>query len=265
MRSGWNVPRVLIRMLVMIVVFLLVNVASSPAQGFRWPEEPKNLKALPQGTKGAQLGRIMRGFASALKVRCEYCHVGEGPNLTTFDFASDEKITKRKARLMIQMVQAINQTHVSRLADLDPSLKELVEVTCMTCHRTATKPQMLEDLLAKTIETDGIEAARAQYRDLRKKHYGGFAYDFSEGTLSSLAERLASKGSADAALRILDLETEVNGESASTYFTRGTIEANAGMRDQAINSFERGLELAPEDWKSFFRQQIAKLKNREPR
>lgn len=230
------------------------------AQEFRWPEEPKNLKVLPAGTKGAQLGQTMRGFASALNVRCEYCHVGKGPDLTTFDFASDEKVTKRKARLMIRMVQEINHTYLTRLADLEEGSQDRVEVTCMTCHRTATKPQMLGDLLSKTVATDGVEAAITQYRTLREKYYGGFAYDFSRGTLTGLGEQLASGGNYDAALRILDLEMEMNGESASVYFTRGGIEARAGKREQAIKSYERGLELAPEDWKPFFRQRIDKLR-----
>lgn len=256
----WKQHRVLIVVLLTVVGFLAFKATSGSAQGFRWPEEPKNLKVLPKDTKGAQLRQVMRGFASALKVRCEYCHVGEGSDLSKFDFASDEKITKRKARVMIQMVQAINQTHLSQLRDLDRSPQERIEVTCMTCHRTATKPQMLGDLLATTIETDGVEAAIAQYRELRKKYYGGFAYDFSPGTLTGLGERLASGGNVDAALRILDLETEISGESASIYFTRGGIQASAGMRDQAIKSFERGLELAPEDWKPFFRQEIERLR-----
>lgn len=252
--------RVLFVVVLTIAGFFAFTSTEGWAQGFRWPEEPKNLKVLPKETKGARLREVMRGFASALDVRCEHCHVGEGPDLSKFDFASDEKITKRKARVMIQMVQAINQTHLSRLTELDRSPQERIDVTCMTCHRTSSKPQMIEDLLAKTIEKDGVQAAIDQYRELRGRFYGSFAYDFSPGTLTGLGERLASGGNVDAALRILDLETEVNGESASIYFTRGGIEARAGMTEQAIKSLERGLELAPEDWKPFFRQEIERLR-----
>ena len=53
------------------------------AQGFRWPEEPENLTVLPNEVKGGKLGQVMRGFASDLGVRCEYGHVGEGPDLIT--------------------------------------------------------------------------------------------------------------------------------------------------------------------------------------
>lgn len=233
----------------------------SSAQGFRWPEEPENLQVLPKDVKGARLGQVMRGFASALGVRCEHCHVGEGPDLTKFDFPSDEKITKRKARVMIQMVQAINRDHLSKLTALENPPQERIEVACMTCHHTQTTPRLLEDLLSETIQKDGVEAAVTQYRELREKYYGGFAYDFSSGVLTGLGESLAAGGNTEAALRMLQLEIEVNGESASVYFTLGRVQAGAGMREEAIQSFERGMELAPENWKPFYQKQIDRLRN----
>ncbi len=252
--------RNLISTLCLVLCCIAIGSTSSQAQGFRWPEEPKNLKVLPQETRGAQLGQIMRGFASSLDVRCEHCHVGEGPDLTKFDFSSDQKITKRKARVMIEMVQAINRDHIAKLTTLDDSSQGRVEVTCMTCHRTQARPLMLGDMLTATIEKEGINAAVVQYRELREKYYGGFGYDFSPGTLTGLGERLARGENFDSALTILQLEIEMNGESASIYFTLGGVQAGAGMREEAIKSYEKGLELAPENWKSFFRERIERLR-----
>ncbi len=243
-----------------LFALLVLCAAGAQAQRFRWPEEPKNIKVLPPETKGARLGQVMRGFAFALGTRCEHCHVGEGSDLTKFDFASDEKITKRKARIMIQMVQSINQTHLPQLSKLEEASQERVEVTCVTCHRGTNKPLMLEDVLAKTISTEGIDAAIAQYRTLRKEFYGGFAYDFSTGPLTGLAESLAGSGKVTEALKLLDLETEMNGENPSVYFLRGGIEAQAGMVEQAIKTLERGMELAPADWKPFFQQRLERLR-----
>ena len=72
-----------------------------PPGGGRGPQPaPKNLQVLPKDTTRQQINPIMRGFTRALGVRCPYCHVGEeGADMSTFDFASDEKPTKKTARL----------------------------------------------------------------------------------------------------------------------------------------------------------------------
>ena len=88
---------------VLRTAFAVAITLSAPAalsQQFQWPEEPENLQVLPEGTAGNELGAIMRGFVSALDVRCEHCHVGEGNDLTQFDFVSDDKAAKQKARIM---------------------------------------------------------------------------------------------------------------------------------------------------------------------
>lgn len=254
------VRRILFQAALLLMAVLIVSSTSGLAQGFRWPEEPKNIKVLPKDVKGAKLGETMRGFAFALGVRCQHCHVGEGNDLSKFDFVSDEKVTKRKARVMIQMVQSINQSHLTQITKLEESPQQRVEVACVTCHRTASKPEMLEDILARIIASQGIDAAVARYRELRKEFYGGFAYDFSTGPLTGLAETLAASGKVNEALKLLDLETEVNGENPSVYFLRGGIEAQAGMREAAIKTLERGLEIAPEGWKPFFRQRLERLR-----
>jgi len=245
----------------LVLCFTAFSAVPGRAQGFRWPEEPKNLQVLPEGTKGDELRQIMRGFASALGVRCQHCHVGEGPDLTQFDFPSDDKPAKQKARLMIEMVRAINRSYLSQLAEIEDPAQPRVEVTCITCHRSQQKPLMLEDILAETIDKDGIEAAVDRYRQLREKYYGGFTYNFSPGTLAGLGERLADQENYEAALKILQLEIEANGESASTYFTLGDVQARAAMREAAIKTYQRGLELAPQDWKPFFQQRIDRLQS----
>jgi hypothetical protein len=60
----------------------------------------------------------MRYFTRALGVRCEYCHVsGKEPNdLAAYDFKSDEKPTKVKARTMLKMAAAINKDHLGQAA-----------------------------------------------------------------------------------------------------------------------------------------------------
>ena len=79
----------------------------------------------------------MRGFTRSLGVRCPYCHVGEeGADLTTFDFASDEKPPKKVARLMIQNLNDTN----AKLASVGDKPAGEPRVTCWTCHRGEKKP-----------------------------------------------------------------------------------------------------------------------------
>ena len=95
----------------------------------------KNLQVFPKDISRADLLANMKLFAQSLGVRCTYCHVGEeGKPLSTFDFASDAKAHKVRAREMLVMAHRINQQ------DFDVHDFANVKVTCFTCHRGSTKP-----------------------------------------------------------------------------------------------------------------------------
>lgn len=117
-----------------IVVLLCVTVtrAQNPI-----PEKFTNLQVLPKTMTRAELVPIMRSFALQLGIRCEHCHVGEGNDLSKFDFAADKKPAKAIARQMLRMVNSLNTT----LADVGtPAAAGQSKVTCFTCHRGAIKP-----------------------------------------------------------------------------------------------------------------------------
>ena len=105
----------------------------------RWqPPDPTNLQVFPKDIPKAQLIQAMRGFTMGLGVRCEFCHVGEGNDLTKFDFASDTKKEKVAARRMITMAREIN---TKLLAGFPEGRDESTPaVTCYTCHRGEKKP-----------------------------------------------------------------------------------------------------------------------------
>ena len=63
-------------------------------------------------TRG-EVTQVMRGFTRALGVRCQHCHVGEGNDLSKFDFASDAKPQKEIARKMMLMATDINGKHLA--------------------------------------------------------------------------------------------------------------------------------------------------------
>jgi len=112
-------------------------IAASTTLRAQIPEKFTNLQVLPKTITRAELVPIMRGFALNLGTRCEHCHVGEGNDLSKFDFAADTKPAKATARQMMKMVAALNP-QVAAINDPAPEGKP--KITCFTCHRGALKP-----------------------------------------------------------------------------------------------------------------------------
>jgi hypothetical protein len=119
--------------LVSVFALSFTSVAFRPAG--QLPQKFTNLKVLPADIAQRDLINVMKQFAFDLNVRCEHCHVGEGNDLGTFDFASDARPAKLSARVMLKMVAEINGTHLKALPAAPAQT-----VTCFTCHRGAAKP-----------------------------------------------------------------------------------------------------------------------------
>jgi len=206
--------------------------------------DPENLKILPEDISSDELSNTMRGFAMGLGVRCETCHVGE-PNtpLDTFDFASDEKEMKQKARLMLRMVNEINGELVPRLNEVEE--KTRVTVRCMTCHRGQQQPNLIEDVLDQQLADNGIEAALSEYQKLREEYYGSHSYDFSEFVLPMYTENLAAGGQTEAAIAITKLNVDFFPESFYTIYVLGGLYESNGQNALAIESYRRAVELNP--------------------
>jgi tetratricopeptide (TPR) repeat protein len=205
---------------------------------------PENLKILPTDISSRELNDMMRGFAMALGVRCETCHVGEaGQSLETFDFPSDEKPMKQKARLMLSMVGEINNDLVPRLDDVEKANR--VSVRCMTCHRGQSKPRMIEDVLDEKITGDGVDAAVTEYKSLREQFYGSHSFDFSEFVLPMYTRGLFDRGESEAAIVLAELNAEYYPDSYYTAFVLGELYTATGNAESAIASFTRAIELNP--------------------
>jgi hypothetical protein len=203
----------------------------------------KNLEVLPDSISREALLAVMRNFTGSLGVRCTHCHVAYPGAPDSLNFASDDKETKRIARGMMRMVREIN-------GDLMPGIPELadnnrVQVGCITCHRGAARPVMLEDTLATVARGLGVDSAVAAYRALRTQHYGRFTYDFGERSLNTLATRLTAEGRQADARRILELNAEQFPNSAGAAFELGRAYEAAGDRDRAIAQYRRALTLQP--------------------
>jgi hypothetical protein len=114
------------------VVVVVAGATQNPQVNFT----RTNLQVLPKDVPIREMVNLMRSFAIGLGVRCAHCHVGEGNDLSTFDFASDALPAKHLAREMMRMTSETN-ARVAALVKADASPPKL---TCYTCHRGSRTP-----------------------------------------------------------------------------------------------------------------------------
>jgi len=69
------------------------------------PDTFTNLQVLPKDISKAALVDIMKNFCFTMDQRCSYCHVATD-DLSSADFPSDEKETKKKARELLRLILA---------------------------------------------------------------------------------------------------------------------------------------------------------------
>jgi len=101
---------------------------------------PSNLQVLSAQTSRAGVRSLMKQYERALGVSCNYCHV-EDRDSGLIDYASDENPRKHTARLMISMLNDINEKHLARLGG---DRRYAQPVTCGSCHQGRATPQAFE-------------------------------------------------------------------------------------------------------------------------
>ena len=197
---------------VVAVAALLTAAAARPIGAQDANPRYTNLQVLPSDISDAELGQIMLDNLSGLGLPrragegCLYCHAGslDVPR-NEWDYASDEKPAKEKARVMMAMVREINEGYLSRLGDRsDPE----VEVGCYTCHAARLNPVPLVGLLLAEHRDGGVDALARTYRAVRARYYEADAYDFRVSSLVNVANRLVEAGAFDDAGAVHELNVE---------------------------------------------------------
>ena len=202
-------------------------------------EKPENLKVLPKNMSHREVVEIMRGFTGALGVGCDGCH-SQKPNSDEMDFAADKKPEKEAARKMMKMTASINE-QIGQMA-----FKDSLQVRCITCHHGLKHPQTLNAVLSKSASEKGVDATIMDYRALRQRYYGTAAYDFSPATINDVAGRLAeSKKDYEGATQLLNVNLEFSPNDPYTYVALGRVQQGKGDKPAAIASFQKALELDP--------------------
>jgi hypothetical protein len=205
------------------------------------PDQYTNLQVLPKDITKGDIVTLMREMAGSLGVRCAYCHVGPD-DLQGMNFATDEKAVKRTARVMMKMVEDINGR---QLKGIETGRAETTRVQCVTCHRGLTVPKPIHEILTTEIEANGVDAALVKYRELRKQYYGSAAYDFSQGPLNWIVEKLTRQQKLDDAFAIARANIELNPTEAWAHLLIGRLYLMRGENEPAIAAFKKGVELDP--------------------
>lgn len=232
-----------------LALFLAIFAAPIAAQqpgGPGGPRPPQNLKVLPKDISRDSLLSTMRGIATGLGVRCEYCHVGEPPRL---EFAKDDKPTKEKARFMLRMVDSLNHVVLAAL----PNRKGVV-IQCVTCHRGSPIPQTLTTALTAAVDSFGIDTAIARYSRWRAEAETG-RLDVSEQSVSDVARVLASRGKTAEAIALEEMNEKNYPNSADVDFSLAELHRQRGERDAAVTYYRMVLQKRPDD-----RRALARLK-----
>jgi hypothetical protein len=205
----------------------------------------KNLQVFPKDISRPALIQEMRRFSFATGYRCEGCHVGKSSGSEdSWDFPSDDKETKRTARAMLRMVLAINADYVGKLGRADA-----LKVECVTCHRGIAKPETLDHLLLGLTHGNGVDAAIARYRELRRRYYGSAAYDFGDLPLDLAGETLLKEGRAKDAVRILELNVENGTKEVWSHTLLSDARLAAGDKAGAKAALDKALTIDPgSDW-----------------
>ena len=120
-------------------LFVLASFMTFINSGLAWqqgdkPAEQvrKNIQVL-KGLPDSQVIPVMEFMSTSLGVNCAFCHVNTGGQ---WDFAKDDKPEKLTARKMIQMQFGINKGNKDIFGATGA-------VSCFTCHRGQTKPEVM--------------------------------------------------------------------------------------------------------------------------
>ncbi len=223
-----------------LLALVALGVLSFQVGNAQEPNKYSNLQVLDADTTRDELGDAMLqnlfglGLPRRQREGCLFCHVGDMDlPVSEWDFPSDDKKTKLKARVMMQMVADINADYLARLDDrMDPDFR----VTCETCHAGRTDPRPLDTILIKEYSANGISGAIDKYEELRARYFGAGAYDFRPYVLTKIARTIAATGAWNDALVIETKNEEVHPDNRSAARARLTMQVARKMYEDSVLS-----------------------------
>ncbi len=99
------------------------------------------------------------------------------------------------------------------------------------------------DVLKEVITTEGVEAAKARYEQLRSE--GASAYVFDEWDLNGAGYDMLRAENAEAAIALFEINVQLNPNSWNAHDSLGDAHVANGDKDRARASYEQALKLNP--------------------
>jgi tetratricopeptide (TPR) repeat protein len=122
--------------------------------------------------------------------------------------------------------------------------RDALDAMLARAQALAARP-LIGEVLFKTIQANGIEAAVKQYHELKATQSD--AYDFSEDEFIGLGYLLLHQKRTKEAIEIFKLSVEAYPESYNTYDSLGEAYMGNGEKDLAIRNYEKSLQLNPDN------------------
>lgn len=228
---------------------LIVVAAGLPIEALAQDRDYENLQVLPEDISRRELTSTMLANLEGLGLPrrgnegCLFCHEGsmDVPR-SEWDYASDARVEKRKAREMMAMTHEVNRRISAIESRIDPDF----EVTCGTCHKGRTDPRPLDRRLIEAYEESGYGALDDLYVELRERYFGADAYDFRVQTLFELAGSVAAAGSLDDAIAVSELNERFfpgsHGARRGTLMLSLNRTLSVGGVDSVLADFDRRYE-----------------------
>ena len=146
------------------------------------------------------------------------------------------------------IVRLVNQKNLIVLLDnTGQNVERLANtITNILYDQPFEPPKMsIVPVLEKAIRDNGIDAAIAEYRNLKSKQSA--TYDFAEPELNTLGYQLMRRGKQKEAVEIFKLNVEAYPQASNTYDSLAEAYMNNNERDLAIQNYKKSLELNPKN------------------